>query len=246
MLRKLIAGNWKMHGGAKALDALQDILGGVPSPGPDVLICPPSTLIQSFAAHASGSRVAIGGQDCHPEASGAHTGDIAAEMLAAAGATYVIAGHSERRTDHAEADALVAAKVRAAWRAGLVAIICVGENEDVRDHGEAAAVVAGQCRMSIPDGATGANTAIAYEPVWAIGTGRTPSPAEIHEIHTSIRSQLGERFGHEGGSIRLLYGGSVKPTNAADIFAVPDVDGALVGGASLRAAGFLPIVRAAA
>ena len=246
MLRKLVAGNWKMYGGPDALDTLQEILDGVPVGGPDVLICPPATLIAPFAERAADTGVSIGGQNCHSEAAGAHTGEIAAEMLNAAGASHVIAGHSERRADHGESDALVAAKSRAAWRAGLTVVICIGESEEARDRGAATDVVSEQCRQSVPDGAHGANTAIAYEPVWAIGTGRTPTPDEIGEIHTMLRKQLSERFGSEGASVRLLYGGSVKPGNASEIFGAPNVDGALVGGASLCAADFLPIVRAAA
>ena len=245
MRRKLIAGNWKMHGGPDALAALGEILEGFDNGAPEVLICPPAVLIPAFATRAAASQISIGAQDCHPQESGAHTGDISAEMLRHAGASHVILGHSERRANHGESDTLISDKVRAAWRAGLAAIICVGESEDARDRGVAASVVSAQCEGSVPDGATAVNTAIAYEPVWAIGTGRTPSPAEIAEIHAMLRKQLSERFGTDGGSIRLLYGGSVKPTNAAEIFGVPDVNGALVGGASLRASDFLPIVRAA-
>ena len=245
MRARLIAGNWKMHGSADSLRTLQELIDGIPVSGPDVLICPPATLIASFARLAAGSPVTIGGQDCHASASGAHTGDIAAEMLAEAGADSVIVGHSERRTGHLESDDQVAAKARAAWRAGLAALICVGEHEDARDQGEADQVVSAQCRQSIPDGATGSNTVVAYEPVWAIGTGRTPSLKDIGAMHAMLRRRMIARFGPEGEAIRLLYGGSVKPSNAAKILAVPDVDGALVGGASLRAVDFLPIIRAA-
>ena len=246
MLRRLVAGNWKMHGGPEALDTLQEILDGAPVGGPDVLICPPATLISPFAVRAAATGASIGGQNCHPEASGAHTGEIAAEMLRAAGASHVIAGHSERRTEFGESDAVVAAKSRAAWRAGLTVVICIGESETARDRGEAIEVVSEQCRQSVPDGAHAANTAIAYEPVWAIGTGRTPTLDEIREMHAMLREQLSERFGPDGSALRLLYGGSVKPGNASEIFGVSNVNGALVGGASLSAADFLPIVRAAA
>ncbi len=244
MLPRLVAGNWKMYGGPDALARLDEILDGIDSNAPEVLICPPATLIPAFANRAAAYRLSIGAQDCHPRESGAHTGDLAAEMLRDAGASHVIVGHSERRADHGESDSLVSAKARAAWRAGLTAIICIGESEDARNRGEAVAVVSAQCQ-SIPDGANSANTAVAYEPIWAIGTGRTPSLTEIAEIHAMLRKQLAERFDGTGTAIRLLYGGSVKPTNAREIFSVPEVNGALVGGASLRATDFLPIVRAA-
>jgi triosephosphate isomerase (TIM) len=240
--RKLVAGNWKMHG-TRASSAVLDALAKAhPAPGCDVLICPPATLIAAFA----GGPIPIGGQDCHWEASGAHTGDIAAAQLADSGATAVILGHSERRADHAETDAMVAAKTRAAWAAGLMAIVCVGETEAQRDAGETLAVVGRQLAGSIPDGATARNLVVAYEPVWAIGTGRTPTLDEIAEVHRFIRAELAGRFGPDtAGGVRILYGGSVKPGNAAEIFAVADVDGALVGGASLRAEDFGPIVAAA-
>ena len=185
----------------------------------------------------------IGGQDCHANVSGAHTGDISAEMLADAGAGAVIVGHSERRTDHGETDADVHAKAEAAWRAGLRAVICVGETEAQRDSGQAVAVVTGQLAGSVPEGATAENTVIAYEPVWAIGTGRTPSTDDIQEMHAAMRASLSGRF-DTGADMRLLYGGSVKPDNAAEIFAIPDVDGALVGGASLKASDFTGIIAA--
>jgi triosephosphate isomerase (TIM) len=249
MPRKLVAGNWKMNGLGAAMAELDAMIAGTKDAGCDVLVCPPATLIAEFASRAGGSPaanvVAIGGQDCHPAPSGAHTGDIAAEMLADAGATHVIVGHSERRADHGEDDALVRAKADAARRAGLTAIICVGETETERDAGQAHDVVAGQLAGSVPDGATPENTVVAYEPVWAIGTGRTPSVDDIAEMHGHMRRLLARRFGRESASgIRLLYGGSVKPANAAEIFAVADVDGALVGGASLKAADFLGIVSA--
>jgi triosephosphate isomerase (TIM) len=209
-----------------------------------MLLCPPATLITAMAGIAKGSALAVGGQDCHPKASGAHTGDVSAAMLVDAGATHVILGHSERRADHGEKDALVRAKAEAAWAAGLVAVICVGETEAERDAGNTLAVAGSQLTGSVPEGATAANTVIAYEPVWAIGTGRTPTLAEIGDVHAFIRAQLTTRFGAEAAGMRLLYGGSVKPSNAVEIFAVPHVDGALVGGASLKAADFGAIVAA--
>ncbi len=189
--------------------------------------------------------VKVGGQDCHAEETGAHTGDVSAEMLADAGASAVIVGHSERRADHGESDATVHAKAEAAWRAGLMAVICVGETEAERDAGRAAEVVGGQIAASVPEGATAENCVVAYEPVWAIGAGRTPTNDEIQEMHGFMRSELAKRLGPPAEGIRLLYGGSVKPSNAAGIFALPDVDGGLVGGASLKAADFAGIVKAA-
>jgi triosephosphate isomerase len=248
MPRKLVAGNWKMNGlraQMAELDALVAGLGGAGRPGCDVLVCPPATLIVRFAERAGDGPVAIGGQDCHPARSGAHTGDIAAEMLADAGASHVILGHSERRADHGEDDALVRAKAEAAHRAGLVAIVCVGETEAERDAGQELEVVSRQLAGSLPQGATAANTVIAYEPVWAIGTGRTPSTEDIREMHGHMRALLVERLPDGAAEMRLLYGGSVKPGNAAGIFAVANVDGALVGGASLKAADFLGIIAAA-
>ena len=244
--RPLVAGNWKMNGVTAALAELEAIGAGAPrAAGAEVAICPPATLIALAVATARG-RIAIGGQDCHAKEKGAHTGDISAEMLADAGAAMVIVGHSERRTDHAETDALVKAKAEAARRAGLVAIICVGETEAERDGGQTLDVIGRQLAGSIPDGATPGNTVVAYEPVWAIGTGRTPNNDEIVEVHGFMRGELEKRFGAEvAGGIRLLYGGSVKPSNADDILKLADVDGALVGGASLKAADFLPIVAAA-
>ena len=241
MRRKLAAGNWKMHGLAADLAEAEALAARHPTPGCDLLLCPPATLIARMAAALQGSAVQIGGQDCHAAAQGAHTGDISAAMLADAGATHVILGHSERRADHAETDAQVAAKAAAAQAAGLTAILCLGETEAQRDAGETLAVVARQLEGSLPAGATAANTVIAYEPVWAIGTGRTPSEAEIAEVHTALRAGLARLLPTEAAGIRLLYGGSVKPANAAAIFALPDVDGALVGGASLKAADFSAI-----
>jgi triosephosphate isomerase len=245
-MRKLAAGNWKMNGTAAALTEVKALLAAHPDPACEMLLCPPATLIAQAAWAAKGSVLKLGGQDCHPKVSGAHTGDISAAMLADAGASYVILGHSERRADHGEGDALVQAKAQAAWAAGLTAVICLGETEAERDAGRTLDVVGSQLAGSVPDGATGANTVIAYEPVWAIGTGRTPTLAEIAEVHGFLRSRLKARFGAEAAAMRLLYGGSVKPSNAAEIFAIVDVDGALVGGASLKAADFGAIVAALA
>lgn len=240
--RKLAAGNWKMNGTRAALAEIAAL--APQAKGVDVLICPPATLVAAMA-EAAPKGIAVGGQDCHAEASGAHTGDIAAEQLRDAGASHVIVGHSERRTDHAETDAQVAAKATAAHRAGLVAVICVGETEAQRDADETLAVIAAQLAGSVPEGATAANTVIAYEPVWAIGTGRTPTVEQIAEVHAAMRQALANRLA-DGAEMTLLYGGSVKPGNAAEIFAIANVDGALVGGASLKAADFGPIVAALA
>lgn len=240
-MRKLAAGNWKMNGTLASLAELDALLGE--DRDCEVLICPPATLIHPMVARIAGEAVAVGGQDCHADANGAHTGDLAAAQLADAGAEYVIVGHSERRTDHAEDDATVAAKAQAAHKAGLTAIVCVGETEAQRDGGETLDVIARQLAGSIPDGARAGNTVVAYEPVWAIGTGRTPDSAQIAEVHAAIRDALTARFA-DGGDFRLLYGGSVKPGNAAEIFAIPHVNGALVGGASLKAADFLEIAAA--
>jgi triosephosphate isomerase len=242
MRRKLAAGNWKMNGTGADLDQIDAL--AVP-PGLDVLICPPATLL-SRMANVAGA-VALGGQDCHAAASGAHTGDISAPMLRDAGAAYVLVGHSERRADHGETDAQVRAKAEAAWAAGLVAVVCLGETLDEREAGRTLEVVGRQLAGSVPEGATGATLVVAYEPVWAIGTGKVPTLAEIGTVHGFLRGELTSRFGAEAGAaIRLLYGGSVKPGNAAEIFAVPDVDGALVGGASLKAMDFGPIIAALA
>jgi len=244
--RPLIAGNWKMNGLAASASELQAIIA---ASGPlvgkaDLLICPPATLVAAFASRARGSAVAIGGQDCHAAASGAHTGDISAEMLKDAGAWFVIVGHSERRADHGETNDAVRAKVHAAWRAGLAPIVCVGETEGQRKAGRTLDVVAEQVLGSVPDGATAANLVIAYEPIWAIGTGVTPTSADIKQVHGFIRKELMDRFKAEGAGIRILYGGSVKPANAQEILRVEDVNGALVGGASLKASDFLAIAAA--
>jgi len=245
--RPLVAGNWKMNGLSSSAGELEAIIARAPAVAraADLMICPPATLIGRFSAVAKGTSVSIGAQDCHPAASGAHTGDIAAEMLADAGATAVIVGHSERRTDHHETDALVRAKAEAAWRAGLSAIVCVGESRAQREQGETLAVVGRQLDGSLPDGATGDRLVIAYEPVWAIGTGLTPTLDDVAEVHGFIRRRLAERYGAStADTIRVLYGGSVKPSNAGDLLHVPDVDGALVGGASLKADDFLAIAGA--
>ena len=243
--RPLVAGNWKMFGLAASAAELAKMAAGAAdlAAKTDLLVCPPATLIAGFAQAARGSALAIGGQDCHADASGAHTGDISAEMLADAGARAVIVGHSERRTDHHETDAQVRAKALAARRAGLTAIVCVGEHRGERETGETLRVVGRQLAGSLPDGATAANLVIAYEPVWAIGTGLTPTAADVAEVHAFIRKQATERFGAEGNGIRILYGGSVKPSNAKELMTVVHVNGALVGGASLKAEDFLAIAR---
>lgn len=246
--RPFVAGNWKMNGLIASLTELEAIAGkaGAVSDAIDVAICPPATLVAPAVAQVAGSVLMIGGQDCHAKASGAHTGDIAAESLKDVGASCVIVGHSERRTDHAESDATVHAKAQAAWRAGLIAIICVGETEAERDDGRTLDVIGRQLSGSVPAAATAGNTVIAYEPVWAIGTGRTPTNEEIVEVHGFMRKALAARLGAAvAGGIRLLYGGSVKPSNADVILKLADVDGALVGGASLKAIDFLPIIDAA-
>lgn len=246
-MRQLIAGNWKMNGLRAALAEIRSVdraLADEPA-NPTVLICPPATLIAEAAKTVEGGRVGIGGQDCHAEASGAFTGDISAEMLRDAGATIVIAGHSERRQHHGETNADVAAKAAAAHRAGLTAIVCVGETEKERDAKKAVPVVTAQLAKSIPADLPAKNLVVAYEPVWAIGTGRTPTNAQIAEMHAAVRSALAKRYEKEAADIRILYGGSVKPSNAAEILAIKNVDGALVGGASLKASDFLAIIRAA-
>jgi triosephosphate isomerase len=247
--RPLVAGNWKMNGLASALaeaDKLKQRLADPAVGGKcEVMLCPPATLVAAMAKAAAGSALMVGGQDCHAKASGAHTGDISAEMLKDAGATAVIVGHSERRADHGETDAIVRAKAEAAYRAGLTAIICVGETADERKAGKTlAVVVTGQLTGSLPDAATDANTVVAYEPVWAIGTGLTPTVADVAEVHGAIRAALVKRYGERGQGMRLLYGGSVKPSNARELMGVDNVNGALVGGASLKAEDFLGIIAA--
>jgi triosephosphate isomerase len=244
--RPLVAGNWKMNGLKQSAAEFEKIIAGSRNRADkaDLLICPPATLLMTFADLACASKVAIGGQDCHHAASGAFTGDIAAEMLADAGATSVIVGHSERRTIHRETDADVHAKAKAAWRAGLVAIVCIGETQAERDRNQTLEVLGRQIDGSIPEGATAENLVIAYEPVWAIGTGRTPTTTDVAEAHRFIRTRLAERAPSAAQGVRILYGGSVKPSNAKELMAVSDVDGALVGGASLVASDFLGIAAA--
>jgi len=243
--RKIAAGNWKMNGTMTALVELDTMMREVGEPDCDVLICPPMTLLAGFAGIARTSIIRVGAQDCHAAESGAHTGDISAEMIKDTGAQAVIVGHSERRANHGESNDTVRAKAQAAWRAGLTAVICVGETEAERDAGDALNVVLGQVAESVPFGARASNTVVAYEPVWAIGTGRTPSLDDIAEMHDAIHARLTATFPGQGDAMRILYGGSVKPGNAAEIFSVSNVDGGLVGGASLKAADFLPIIQAA-
>ena len=243
-MRKLAAGNWKMNGTADSLTEIAALAAATKGAACDILICPPATLIAQMAATAKGTDVMVGGQDCHAEVSGAHTGDISAAMLKDAGAGHVILGHSERRADHGETDADVRAKADAAGAAGLIRVICVGETEAERDAGTTLKIIGRQLAGSVPDGAGAADTVIAYEPVWAIGTGRTPTLDQIAEVHDFMRQTLTDRFGAKARDMRLLYGGSVKPSNAGEIFATSNVDGALVGGASLKAADFSQIVTA--
>jgi len=243
-IRPLIAGNWKMNGLKAASAEFEAMLAGAPGVAAkaDLLVCPPATLIAAFAEKARGSNtIAIGAQDCHPKASGAHTGDLSAEMLADAGASAIIVGHSERRADHGESDVLVRQKTEAVWRAGLTAIVCIGETQQQRDAGQALDICRGQLDLSLPDQARADNLVVAYEPVWAIGTGLTPTVGDVQQIHKFIRDFLIARFNGEGARTRILYGGSVKPSNAAELMAVENVNGALVGGASLKAADFLAI-----
>jgi triosephosphate isomerase len=244
-VRPLIAGNWKMHGSrAEAVALARAVAEGAAGLRAELLVCPSFLHVAEVAAALAGSAVAVGGQDCHAAAKGAHTGDVAAPMLRDAGASHVILGHSERRADHGETDSAVRAKAEAAQAAGLVALICVGETEAERDAGRELDVIGAQLAGSVPDTANGADTVIAYEPVWAIGSGRTPTEEQIAAVHRFLRDALEARFGESGSSFRLLYGGSVKPANAAQIFAIPDVDGALVGGASLKATDFGAIISA--
>ncbi len=243
-MKKLAAGNWKMNGTTAALDEMRALLAAHPAPACEMLLCPPATLIAQAAYHTKGKALHIGGQDCHAKASGAHTGDVSAAMLKDAGASHVILGHSERRADHAETNAQVKAKAETALAADLIAIVCLGETEAQRDAGETLALCGNQLHGSIPAGATAANVVIAYEPVWAIGTGRTPTLDQIAEVHAFLRAELVKALGEDGQGVRILYGGSLKPSNAAEIFAVKDVDGALVGGASLKAVDFGAIVAA--
>ena len=240
--RPFVAGNWKMNGlRSSAAEIIRVVQGAGALTAVDLMLCPPATLLGLFAAIVEGSAVRLGAQDCHTESHGAFTGDISAEMLKDAGASAVIVGHSERRTYHKETDADVRAKALAARRAGLCAMVCVGETRAERENGHALAVVRTQLEGSIPDGATADNLVVAYEPVWAIGSGLTPTPTDVAEMHGSIRRLLRLRFADEGAGMRILYGGSVKPSNAKELLGVADVDGALVGGASLKADEFLAI-----
>ncbi len=247
--RPLIAGNWKMNGtlldGTALVQALVERLGG-DTHGFDLLVCPPFTLLHAAVQLSLSSSLNIGGQDCHTAEKGAYTGDISAGMLSDLGCRYVILGHSERRADHSESDALVNSKTRTAWDAGLVAIVCVGETESERDTGCTLDVIAKQIADSIPGDATEVNTVVAYEPVWAIGTGRTATPEEAQEVHAFIRKSLVDRFGEHAAGIRILYGGSMKPSNATELLALADVDGGLIGGASLNADDFWEIAQSCA
>ncbi|WP_127523294.1 triose-phosphate isomerase [Mesorhizobium sp. Z1-4] len=246
-IRPLVAGNWKMNGLSASLPELTLIGNGFMrglDTEADALICVPATLLARAAQVLSATPVAAGGEDCHVNESGAHTGDVSAEMLKDAGASHVIVGHSERRADHGETDAVVAQKAEAGWRAGLVSIICVGETREQRDAGRTLEVLSGQIEGSVPASATPDNTVVAYEPVWAIGTGLTPTVDDVAAAHAHIRAQLAGKLGAGADKMRLLYGGSVKPGNARELLAVANVDGALIGGASLKAADFLAIAEA--
>jgi triosephosphate isomerase (TIM) len=243
-IRPLIAGNWKMNGLKSSMAEFEAMLAGASTVADraDLLVCPPATLIAGFAERARASKtLAVGAQDCHPKASGANTGDLSAEMLADAGASAIIVGHSERRADHGETDVLIRQKAEAAWRAELTAIVCIGETQHQRDQGQTLDICRGQLNVSLPDRARADNLVVAYEPVWAIGTGLTPTAGDVEQIHGFIRELLIARFNSEGARIRILYGGSVKPSNARELMAVANVNGALVGGASLKAADFLAI-----
>lgn len=240
-MRQLIAGNWKMYGKVADIETYATALKAA-SVNVEMLVCPPFTLLGRFAQALQGSAVALGGQDCHARPQGAHTGDVAAPMLRDIGATYVILGHSERRADHHETNAVVRAKAEAALEAGLIPIVCVGETESERLAGQAEAVVKSQLLHSLPDGFAGV---VAYEPIWAIGTGRTPTEDDVAAMHAAIRQNLCAQLGDAGAELKILYGGSVKPSNASGLLALPDVGGALVGGASLKADDFLAIAKAA-
>ena len=244
--RPLVAGNWKMNGTTAMLKEPRLLAGMLRDVKLkcEVLVCPPATLIRRVKSVMKGSRIRVGGQDCHWNANGAHTGDISAEMLKDAGCTSVIVGHSERRANHAETDEMVSKKAKAGHGAGLIAIICIGETLEQRKGGKTLAVVSGQLKGSLPEGATAANTIIAYEPVWAIGTGLTPTVAEVAEVHSHIRGDLAKLMGDDGAGVRILYGGSVKPSNATELMSAANVNGALVGGASLKAADFIGIIKA--
>lgn len=246
-IRALVAGNWKMNGlmeSAAEARALAGFLKADAAAGCAVLLCPPFTLLAPFSSLLEGTGIALGGQDCHSGQAGAHTGDISAEMLKDLGCEYVIVGHSERRADHRENNALVRAKAEAAREAGLKAIICIGETQDERQAGQTLEVVQNQLADSLPNGSNPQNTLVAYEPVWAIGTGLTPALEDVGEVHNLIRQNLTARFGADGAGMNILYGGSVKPSNAGQLMAVDNVNGALVGGASLQAHEFNRIIDA--
>lgn len=246
--RPLVAGNWKMNGTRAALAEARTVADKLAAQGgslaADVLICPPATLVMVMAEILKGGPVRVGAQDCHAAPSGAHTGDVAAEILADAGASAIIVGHSERRADHAETDAAVQRKQEAVLRTGLTAIVCIGETRGQREAGQTVDVVVRQLERSLASNSTSHNTVVAYEPVWAIGTGLTPTAADVEAVHAAIRERLVARFGADGEAIRILYGGSVKPQNARELLHIPNVNGALVGGASLKAADFLGIISA--
>ena len=246
-MRKLIAGNWKMNGLGSSASVIDEMVAGIGSGSDkaDCLICPPFLLVNDFAARCKGTSLAIGAQDCHANEAGAHTGDVSAAMLADAGASHVILGHSERRADHGETSAVVAEKVSASIKAGLIPIICVGEQLAEREAGQTMDVVLTQLSESLPDLLEGQAFVVAYEPVWAIGTGLTATPEQIGDVHLAIRKALVERFGEQGQMVQILYGGSMKPANASEILAVENVDGGLIGGASLKAEDFLAIYEAA-
>ncbi len=245
-LRPMIIGNWKMHGDTAALAEALEVAAGITGAAIRVGICPPATLVHRMAQDVAGTKLEVGGQDCRAESSGAYTGDISAPMLRDAGGSLVILGHSERRSGYGETDALVSTKVEAAFAAGLEPIVCVGETLQQREAGQALDVVRGQILGSLPDTIVGKPLAVAYEPVWAIGTGLTPTVPEVEAVHVSIRGVLVEKFGQDGARIPILYGGSVKPSNAAELLAAREVGGALVGGASLKSADFLKIIQSVA
>ena len=244
--RPLVAGNWKMNGSLAMLKEPRRLAGMLKDVKLkcEVMVCPPALLARRVKSILKGSRIRLGGQDCHCDASGAHTGDISAGMLKEAGCSAVIVGHSERRANHGETDATVAKKAQAAHRADLTAIVCIGETLDQRKAGQTLDIVSRQLKGSLPEGASAANTVIAYEPVWAIGTGLTPTLAEVTQAHAHIRNDLATLLGEDGAGMRILYGGSVKPSNATELMGAPNVNGALVGGASLKAADFLGIIKA--
>jgi triosephosphate isomerase len=243
-VRPLVAGNWKMNGLTASLSeikAMREAVDAGKAGAAELAVCPPATLLAQAASALKGGKVSLGAQDCHAQTSGAFTGDIAAPMIKDAGASYVIVGHSERRQYHGETDAAVKAKAEAALKAGLTAIVCVGETRAEREAGKAIEVVSTQVRGSLPAGGAPETVVVAYEPVWAIGTGLTPTPADVAEVHAAIRKLLGEVYGAAGAKLRILYGGSVKPANAKELLGLANVDGALVGGASLKAADFMAI-----